>query len=431
MSWRNLFHLVRRNLLRMRMRVAMTAMGVVIGTASIVLLISLGAGLQKSSEESMASFGEITEITVYAPSQFTVFGVSPGESQMAILDNKELQEIKELPGVVAATPIISMYGGEIRFNRLTGHANIKGIDHREVDNLQFKMASGTARLGQWQAIVGARFANAFADPKGGRVNEAPDLQGQTLMLVMTRIGEDGQPLTRQIRIRVTGVLASTGGEKDYSLYLSIKDVDEALTFISGRRPNYDRDGYSQALVKVSEARYAIPVEQAIIQKGFFAYSMQTMIQQNNLMFMIIQAVLAGLGGVALLVAGFGIANAMVMAIYERTREIGLMKAVGARNREVLLVFLAEAGSIGLIGGIGGLFFGWAGGGLLNYVGKAYIASMVLQQGGGGADIPSIVYTPIWLAVFALAFSALVGVASGIYPALRATRLDPIKALRYE
>ncbi|MCA9944651.1 MAG: FtsX-like permease family protein, partial [Anaerolineales bacterium] len=150
----------------------------------------------------------------------------------------------------------------------------------------------------------------------------------------------------------------------------------------------------------------------------------------NVIFLIIQAVVGGIGGLALVVAAFGIANTMIMSIYERTREIGLMKAVGATNRDVMLIFLAEAGAIGLIGGIGGVLFGIVLGQIGGFIGQQYLLAQIAQSGGTG-EVESLVYTPLWLPIFALVFAALVGVLSGIYPALRAIRLDPIAALRYE
>jgi len=146
---------------------------------------------------------------------------------------------------------------------------------------------------------------------------------------------------------------------------------------------------------------------------------------------VIQLVLGGIGAIALLVAGFGIANAMIMAIYERTREIGLMKAVGARNRDVMMVFLVEAGVIGMIGGLGGVLFGWIGSQLIGLIAGNIQTRSALQAGMSATGMASITYTPPWLLVFAVLFSIIIGVLSGIYPALRATRLDPIAALRYE
>jgi putative ABC transport system permease protein len=152
----------------------------------------------------------------------------------------------------------------------------------------------------------------------------------------------------------------------------------------------------------------------------------------NTIFLLIQGIFGGIGGIALIVAAFGIANTMLMAIYERTQEIGLMKAVGATNRDVMSVFLTEAGVIGLLGGVGGILLGVSGGALIDLIAGTYLAAQAVQSGADAADVViSIIHTPLWLPIFALVFSAMVGVISGVYPAVRAASLDPISALKYE
>jgi putative ABC transport system permease protein len=453
MATRDLLRLVLSNLRRMKARVAMTAIGVVIGTAAVIILISLAAGLQRSAARDLGSIGELTEITVFSSSAMRMFGGTGPTTEEAVLNDRALAEFRDLPGVAAVTPKESLTGGGmLRLNRLEGYAQIVGIDSSQVEHLEFELASGTDRLGRWQALVGGLVAEGFYNPRTGRsvvepsrggivvnaprtgrpAEEPPDLQGQTLQLVLSKMGEDGKPVERIARLRVAGVLAESGGEDDYTVYLALKDVLELNGWFAGQRPNPDRDGYNQVLVKVADPEQALGVEQEITRRGFIAWSARSMLQSMNVFFLAIQGVFGGIGAIALIVAAFGIANTMLMAIYERTREIGLMKAVGATNRDVMSVFLAEAGSIGLLGGVGGVLLGVGLGALIDLVAGAYLAAQAVQSGADATEASfSIIHTPLWLPIFALLFSTLVGVISGVYPAVRAASLSPVAALKYE
>ena len=152
-------------------------------------------------------------------------------------------------------------------------------------------------------------------------------------------------------------------------------------------------------------------------------------QGINGFFVVLQIIFGGVGAIALLVAAIGIANTMTMSILERTREIGLMKAVGATNRDVLSIFLGEAAGIGFIGGLGGIVIGWLAAQAMNVLAIVYLAGQASQQGGAPPSVA--VYTPIWLPVFALIFSTFIGMLSGLYPALRAATMIPVQALKYE
>jgi len=434
LSFRDLLHLVISNLRRMKARVAMTAIGVVIGTAAVVVLISLAAGLQRTAAQDLGSIGELTEITVFGGGIVRTLDGSRSSREEAVLNDRVLAEFRKLPGVVAVTPREGLMGsGTLRLNRLVGNPQVVGIDPTQVKHLDFTLASGTDRLGRWQALVGARVAEGFYNPQAQRpVQEVPDLQGQALQLVLSKMGDDGHPVERIVRLRVTGVLEESGGQDDYTLYLALNDVLELNSRFVGQRYNPGRGGYNQVLVKVTDPEQALSVEQEIISRGFVAWSARSMMQQMNIFFLVIQGVFGGIGAIALIVAAFGIANTMTMAIYERTREIGLMKAVGATNRDVMSIFLAEAGSIGLLGGIGGVLLGVGLGILIDLIAGTYLAAQAVQSGAAASDVSiSLIHTPLWLPVFAMVFAALVGVVSGVYPAMRAAALSPVAALKYE
>lgn len=434
MRLRDLIRLVTSNLLRMKFRVLMTSAGVFIGTAAVILLMSLGAGLERSVLAGFGNVGELTTLQVTAPGAvFFGPGVVQERENEIVLNDQALDGFRQLPGVVAATPLARLQASaELQLNRLNAFANIQGVDVVQMRQFEIEMASGSGNFGPGQAVAGARVSeNFFNRNTGSPPEEAPNLQGQTLRLVLTRVSESGETTERTVRVRVAGVMAESGGERDVVIYLPLRDVQELNTWATGQRRNPNRDGYDQALVKVASPDVATGVEQAITAQGFFVFSFQSVLRSVNTVFLIIQAIVGGIGGLALIVAAFGIANTMVMSIYERTREIGLMKAVGATNRDVMLIFLAEAGTIGLIGGIGGVIAGVILGQVGGFVGRQLLLAQIAQSGGSPEGLETLVYTPLWLPLFAIAFATLVGVISGIYPALRAIRLDPIAALRYE
>ncbi|MEJ2149553.1 MAG: ABC transporter permease [Chloroflexota bacterium] len=441
MSVRDLIGLVFSNLNRMRGRVAMTAMGVVIGTAAIVILISLASGLQASTVNSFEQFGPLNQITVFAGGRFG------GDTSAEGLTSKVLDELANLDGVIAVTPLEQFRGGAtLRYNRLYGFSSIYGIDPQALRYLNFDLAEGTDQLTPGTIIIGAmvpdsfsadessagRGGAAFFGPSGGGNNSqttdttpAPDLHGKTILLEMTRMSDDKQQ-QRTERLRVGGILAETGGEQDYNIYMSLHDMEKLTTWVDGERPNWEQNGYSQALVIAEEDPETIlKVTDEITNLGYFAFSTTSIVESLQSTFLIIEAVLGGIASIALLVAAIGIANTMVMSVLERTREIGLMKALGAQNRDVLGVFLAEASAIGLIGGIVGVLIGIGGSQIIDVIAISYLSTQ------GSSDITSIVLTPVWLPVFAIMFSMVIGLLAGIYPAFRAVQLDPVRALKYE
>lgn len=437
MTTRDLLRLVLSNLRRMKARVAMTAIGVIIGTAAVVVLISLGAGLQRRAQESLYSFGSLSELQVYPTGYMGPEGTTQKESEKIVLNDKAIEKIRQLPYVLAATPLEYLYGGEIRKGRQSGYATIYGVDPEAFALIAPPVVSGTLQLGRDKVVVGSDAGQGFVNWETYKPGDPlPELMDQNLRLVLYPFTQDytRPPEPFYVNIKVVGKLKQQGYQYDYSIFMPIKYVLDLNTRVSGNRPNKDKEGYNQVLVKVTDPKRAPAVEQAIKEMGFSVQSARSQLEQINSFFLVIQTILGGIGAISLLVAAFGIANTMMMAIYERTREIGLMKAIGASNQDVMSVFLSEAGGIGFIGGVGGVLLSVGLVTLLNLVGNSWLAGA-----GGGMFVgpmgnqtsPTLATIPLWLPPFAIIFATFIGIASGVYPALRAAALSPIVALRYE
>ncbi len=445
MSFLDLISLILDNLGRRKARVALTAIGVVIGTAAVVVLVSLAIGLQQNATSQLYGIGDLSQIQVMpnygenGPGMKVVMAGGGGgggggtTSTQKLITDESLTELAAIPGVASVVPRDYIMGqATIKYNRLETYANIVGIGTNDLTSLGMKAEGGSLLVEKGTMIIGAMVSQNFYDPRqrpGQEMPAPPDLLDQQVKLVLTKWDQQGNPITKSFQIRVAGVIAESRGESDYSIYMPIDEIKSYNEWINGRRINRQRDGYSQVIVKVDSVDKVLDISEQITTLGYQAYTPQSFVQGINSFYVVLQVIFGGVGAIALLVAAIGIANTMAMAILERTREIGLMKALGATNRDVLSVFLGEASGIGFIGGLGGVLFGWSAGQIINILAIAYLAGQAAKQGGPPPTIA--VYTPSWLPVFALLFATFIGLVSGLYPALRAATLVPVNALKFE
>ena len=187
----------------------------------------------------------------------------------------------------------------------------------------------------------------------------------------------------------------------------------------------EKRGYDGLVVKAASVGAVSALQEQVRAMGFEATSLGNFLDLANRVFAMLNAMLGSVGALALLVAALGVTNTMIMAVYERTREIGMMKATGASRGDILRLFVAEASLIGFLGGLLGLVLGTLLGRGVDWAAHWYLRSQGVQ------GIGSLSVVPLWLAVGVIAFGTLIGLAAGIYPAWRASRLDPVAALRYE
>jgi putative ABC transport system permease protein len=442
MKFFDLVNLILYNLSRRKGRVALTAVGVVIGTAAVVVLVSLAVGLQKNATSQLWGINDLTSIEVYqgytssssgGASVKVMGGGGGGNDGVNYLTPAAIQSIAAIPNVTKViTEDYLQTSADIVFGKLHSYASIMGVDVTDLADMGLAADQGVTTLERGTAVIGGWVPNNFYDPKV-RADDPPvtppDLLDQSLKFVLTKYDNDGNPISKTITIKIVGVLKETRGQSDGSIYMRLDDVTALNEWARGTRINRKKEGYSMLLVKASDTKSVLDIADTINKMGFQANTPQSTVQSINSFFMVLQVIFGGVGAIALLVAAIGIANTMTMAILERTKEIGLMKAIGAKNKDIMSIFLGEAAGIGFVGGLGGVILGWGSSALLNVVALTYFAS---QASSGGGSMPTMATsTPFWLPIFALVFATVIGFFSGLYPAMRAASLVPVAALKYE
>jgi hypothetical protein len=206
---------------------------------------------------------------------------------------------------------------------------------------------------------------------------------------------------------------------------SISEVAFRLARESGMLKGDETEGYAMAVVRVTDPDVLPDVQRRLNELGFSSFSIVDQLKELRTVFLILNSALGLLGGISLLVASFGIANTMIMSILERTREIGIMKAIGAEDREIKLIFFVEAGLIGLMGGVAGALAAWA----IDAVANRLAYKFVLQP--RGVSYVDFFALPPYLWLGAILFAVAISILAALYPAARAARIDPVKALRHD
>ena len=443
------------NLWRRKLRTFLTVLGVIIGTASIVVMISLGLGLTKSTMDQIQQSGGLTTITVSEGNGVSVDKTDEEskDPNAGKITDTTAADILAIPHVEIASPILNM-NVIVKSGKYEGNISVRGLTADALKHMDIPLTEGSklpVNPDTLEFLFGNQVLNDFYNAKTGSyeywetgVSPDIDLQKDPLFFIMdtedywnAQMGgtdESGNPLEppKKYMFSTAGVVA--GGTEEYHEYswYTYCNIDALKTqlkkiFKNSAIPNqptrangkpYKEWYYDEMYVKVDEMDNVAEVQKAIADMGYYAYSNAEWVEQMQGQYAMVQAVLGGIGAVSLFVAAIGIANTMMMSIYERTKEIGIMKVLGCSLGRIRDLFLMEAGFIGLSGGAIGL--------LVSYAISAVINVLVADSG-----YSSLSYIPLWLSGTALIFAVLIGMLAGLLPALRAMKLSALSALRNE
>jgi putative ABC transport system permease protein len=420
------------NLLRARTRLMMTAGGVLVGTTAVILLIALTFGLQRSAEAGIGEDSSLTQIEVY-PSW------SPDPD--VVIPQLTLDAVRsfwKISGVKAVIPLVDLQnGGQLVVGDYYGWGQIMGIDPALLPYLGLDVQQGQLSLQPGQVLVGSQVGMNFYDPYADSDEWTPitvDLMADEFQIEIYQTSSMTYT-PRDIDVAAAGLL-QPNSTYDYAILVPLSDVIKWNEWSSGQEIDPKTFTFGRVIVQASSRETTTKVSDAIKKMGFGTGGMGDYLNQLNNFFRTMRMMLGGVGGVALLVAAFGVANTMTMAILERTKEIGLMKAIGATDRDVLTVFLIESGLVGLSGGLSGVGLSFF---LRNLINRAVAKAPEPGSGGVTDWLPfdtskiggNLVIIPNELAILAIALAVIVGISAGLYPALRAARMQPVVALKSE
>ena len=454
----DLVDLATRNLRESKLRNGLTTLGIAVGVASLVAMLSLGVGLQELANRRIGKSGLFD--TVFVTSKQDVRGVNRDRNDEServendaanarLLDDSARQGMEKLANVNEVVPEVRVVS-EARFNGKSHTAFLAGIprsaaESEAFDNMKGRFfSSANAREAILQnefakeldsknpdGLVGQEITVRFAERRGVAAGSAGEAEAGGA----EEAGGSFSVVRREEKFRVVGIIEEEpyGGMRMISrarVFIPTKAAEElnmmqffdAASMMRGANPN--AKAYSMLMVKVASPGRVQQVQDEIKKMGFRTYSILDATKSLRRFFAIFDLFLGIFGSLALAVASLAIINTLVMAVLERRREIGIMKALGASDSDVKKLFFAEAGTMGIVGGALGVGLGWLIGQGINIGTEIYMRRQQLP--------PENVWSvPWWLVLGAIGFAVVVSLLAGLYPAARAAKLDPIRALRYE
>ncbi|MCY6369636.1 ABC transporter permease [Clostridium ganghwense] len=445
-----------KNLFRRKLRTFLTTLGIIIGTVSIVVTVSLGVGLKEFSRKQVMQWGNINVIDVRPQYRRGMMsGGNRGEDRN-LLKKADFDKIKKIRDVELICPIMNV-NAKLISGRYSAQVNICGVKPEYMDKLGYKIEEGRLLRGgdKLNLVFGNKAALRFVKegasenydyyPRDGKEMKPKVKVLKDKMLLSfdpdygrkktfaEQMEEQADEQTRQKKVIPPHKIKGVGVLKedfsyDYSVFMSIDELKKL-------KEDYDKKvdsrskkikGYESAKVKIKDVNKVKEAQQKIKDMGYEAYSLVDQLSYIEKTTNIIQMVLGGIGAISLLVAAIGITNTMVMAIYERRKEIGVMKVIGASLKDIKKLFLFEATMIGLLGGTFGLIVSFLLSQGINVVGKSFMQSQGQLPEGTALSV-----IPLWLALGALGFTTIIGLISGYLPARKAMKLSALEAIKTE
>ncbi len=385
------------------LRTWLTILGMGVGTGAVVLLVGLGFGLQQIIIEQIV-FGET----------LLSLGVTASGAQGIVIDDDAVTALKKTPNVLNVAPL-ARFPALISYQGLTGNVFLQGAEPAYIRYSGITASEGEVFTDE---SMGGDTDSVILSPavlKLFGVEDATSVIGKTvtfrLLIESTEIPDQVDEIVIDKPFKIKGITKEEGALN-------------AMVLLPELRQYIGIKEYDRAQVRVESSEFLPVVEKTLIEKGYRVTALSKTVEQASKIFQGVQAVLGAFGGIALLVSAIGMFNTMTVTLLERTKEIGIMRTIGASPTDIKLLFVSESILVGFLGGISGIVMG-AGVGLILNLGLNILATQF-----GGKAVTLFAYPPIFL-VFIAVFSAAVGYLTGIFPARRASLLNPLDAIRYE